>query len=120
MKKNSATKSQKRKRPLRSSFADRKLGRAPLSVSAKESRNGLYISADLAEIERQLHLDAKGLGLHPGAADAFIGRVLRTISTQITHRQITNNRQLHAAIYRELKKYHPDFAYIFQNRDKIV
>ena len=73
-----------------------------------------------AELERQLHLDAKGLGLHPGAADAFIGRVLRTISTQITHRQITNDRQLHAAIYRELKKYHPDFAYIFQNRDKIV
>ena len=93
------------------------------SRKATKSKSTLPVpnfTYDPAKLENLLKIDAKGLGLHPGAADDFVDRVVTTVSRQVSAGKILTKRELKSTIVRELKKYHRDFAYIFQNRDKIV
>ena len=71
-------------------------------------------------ITRNLKIDAKGLGIPAGAADIFIKKTLDAVEKSLRPRKIITEKDLKTAIAKELKKYHKDFAYIYQNRDKII
>ena len=71
-------------------------------------------------IAKELKIDAKGLGIAPGAADSFIKKTLDAVEKNFKHKKIVTERDIRSAIAKELKKYNKDFAYIYQNRDKII
>lgn len=71
-------------------------------------------------LRRELRIDARGIGIPAGAADAFIDCVIRDVEKHFKSRQIITENDLKRAVVKELKKYNADFAYVYQNRDKII
>ena len=53
-------------------------------------------------------------------AEVFIERTLKDARKSLGHKQIITEQDLNRAIVKELKKYNRDFAYVFENRDKII
>ena len=86
--------------------------KTPKSTSASSSRR--------AELEKSLKIDAKALGIPSGSAAIFIKKTLDAVEKSLNPKEIITEHDLNSAISKELKKYHKDFAYIYQNRDKIV
>lgn len=72
------------------------------------------------KLKRELRIDAKALGIPSGAADLFIDRALAAADQALSRKTIITDHDLKSAIAKELRKYHKDFAYVYQNRDKIV
>ena len=73
-----------------------------------------------AEIRRTLKIDAKAIGIPSGAAEVFIERTLKAAKQTLKHKKIITENDLERAIAKELKKYNADFAYVYENRDKII
>lgn len=73
-----------------------------------------------ASLAKNLKIDAHGLGIPSGAAEVFIKRTLDAVEKSFRHQKLITEKDLKAAIVKELKKYNADFAYIYQNRDKII
>lgn len=73
-----------------------------------------------SEIIHDLKTDAKALGIPSGAAEVFIEKSLTAAKKSIKTKKIITMDDLERAIYKELKKYNTDLAYVFQNRDKII
>ncbi len=71
-------------------------------------------------LRRELKIDARGIGIPTGAADLFIERVIKDVEKHFRNRQIITEADLKRAVVKELKKYNDDFAYVYQNRDKII
>ena len=75
---------------------------------------------DEAAIKRELKIHAKALNIPAGAAEIFIDKALKDTKKSLKSKQIITDHDLDRAITRELKKYHRDFAYVYENRDKII
>lgn len=75
---------------------------------------------DYDKIKRELKIDARALGIPTGSAEIFIDRTLVTVTKTLRKKTIITENDLTRAIVKELKKYHPDLAYVYQNRDKII
>ena len=75
---------------------------------------------DERKLRRDLKIDAKGVGIPTGAAEAFIDQVIRDVEKKFKNKQIITESDLKRAVVKELKKYNADFAYVYQNRDKII
>ncbi|MDO4747034.1 MAG: hypothetical protein Q4A70_01670 [Candidatus Saccharibacteria bacterium] len=73
-----------------------------------------------AEIRRILKIDAKAIGIPSGAAEVFIERTLKAVKQTLKNKKIITDNDLERAIAKELKKYNADFAYVYENRDKII
>ncbi|MBR3122278.1 hypothetical protein IKF28_02420 [Candidatus Saccharibacteria bacterium] len=71
-------------------------------------------------IIKELKIDAKGLGIPTGAADAFIKKAISDALKNLQKKSIVTELDVKKAIVKELKKYHADLAYVFENRDKII
>lgn len=71
-------------------------------------------------IKRELKIHAKGLGIPSGAAEAFIDRALADATKRLSTKKLITEDDLTRALVRELKKYHADLAYVYENRDKII
>ena len=71
-------------------------------------------------LTRDLHRTAKGLGIPEGSADAFIARVIPAVEKSLSHKSIITESDLTRALVRELRKYNPDFAYVYEIRDIII
>lgn len=67
-----------------------------------------------------LKQDTKALGITSGAANIFIDEALKSAHATIHKRKIITEADLTRIIAKELKKYHQDLAYVYQNRDKII
>ena len=65
-------------------------------------------------------IDARSVGIPSGAAEDFVDRSLAAAIDSLSNKSIITNQDLKRAIAKELKKYHPDLAYVYQNRDKII
>ena len=74
---------------------------------------------NLSQIKHELKIDARALGIPTGSADIFIDRAITAATKQLKNRSIITDTDLRNAIAKELHKYHPNFAYVYQNRDKI-
>lgn len=75
---------------------------------------------DPQRLADDLHVDAVGLGIPSGAADAFIKRTVRAVSKSLGKKQLITSLDLERAVTKELQKYNADLAYVYENRDKIV
>ena len=63
---------------------------------------------------------ARAIGLPEGSAEIFIEKTLSDVAKKLKSKDIITEADLTRAIVKELKKYNPDFAYVYQNRDKII
>ena len=75
---------------------------------------------DFTKIKRELKIDARALGIPTGSATIFIDRTLDSAIKTLKRKSIITENDLKRAIAKELKKYHADLAYVYQNRDKII
>lgn len=73
----------------------------------------------LEQLRKDLKIHAKAVGIPVGAAESFIDETLKTVQKSLKKKTITQ-LDLDRLIVKELKKYNSDFAYVYQNRDKII
>ena len=73
-----------------------------------------------AEIKKDLKIDAHALGIPVGAAEVFINRTLKDAKKTLKDKSIITEKDLERAVVKELKNYHADLAYVYQNRDTII
>ena len=71
-------------------------------------------------LKKSLKRHARAIGLPEGSAEVFIEKSLTDASKNLKNKTIITEADLTRAIAKELKKYNPDFAYVYQNRDKII
>ena len=74
----------------------------------------------LKSTESDLKIHAKALGIPSGAAEAFIKKSITGAKTSLKNRKIITKSDFTRAVTKELKKYHPDLAYVYENYDKII
>ena len=72
------------------------------------------------KIRGELEIDAKALDIPSGSAEVFIDRTLKVTFKKLQNRSIVTEKDLNDIIFKELSKYHKDFAYVYKNRDKII
>lgn len=77
-------------------------------------------SFDIKTITKSLKSDARALGIPAGAAESFIAYTLRNVQKSLRHKKLITDQDLKRAIVKELKKFNADFAYVYENRDKII
>lgn len=77
-------------------------------------------NATLKSITNDLKSTAKALGIPEGAAEIFISRTLAAVQKSLKSKSLITDADLTRAIARELKKYHADFAYVYEIRDIII
>ena len=75
---------------------------------------------DENEITKDLKIDARAVGIPEGAAEVFVERTMKDAKKTLKNRSIITENDLKRAILKELKKYHADLAYVYENRDKII
>ena len=75
---------------------------------------------DENEIKKDLKIDAHAVGIPEGAAEVFIERTMKDAKKALKNRSIITEKDLNRVILKELKKYHADLAYVYENRDKII
>lgn len=75
---------------------------------------------DEKELLKDLKVDTHALGIPEGAAEVFIDRAIKDAKNSFKNRSIITDKDLKHAILKELKKYNADFAYVYENHDKII
>lgn len=70
--------------------------------------------------ESNLKIHAKALDIAPAAANIFIKKSLKAAEKSLKKRKIITRSDLTRAVAKELNKYNPDLAYVFENYDKII
>ena len=64
--------------------------------------------------------EARVLGLHSGAAEMMTDKVVEAIEKWAKKRTALTQGDLDRATAKEIKKYHADLAYVYENRGKII
>ena len=72
------------------------------------------------KIAKELKIDAKAIGIPSGAAEVFINKALATTEKELSLKTIITEEDLKRILAKELKKYHKDLAYVYENRDTII
>ena len=75
---------------------------------------------DESNIKRELKIHAKALRIPPGSAEIFIDKAMKDALRTLKSKKLITNQDLDRALVKELKKYHPDLAYVYENYDKII
>lgn len=75
---------------------------------------------DPKQLKKTLKIDAIGVGIPSGAADAFIKATLTSVEKSLASKKIITENDLERVVTKELKKYNADLAYVYKNRGKIV
>ena len=70
--------------------------------------------------ESDLKIHARALGIPSGAAEIFIKKSLTAAEKSLKGKKIITEADFTRAVTKELKKYHADLAYVFENYDKII
>ena len=75
---------------------------------------------DEKSLIKELKIDARALGIPSGAAEMFINKTIDQTKKALKTKNIITKKDLERIITKELKKYHKDLAYVYENRDKII
>lgn len=75
---------------------------------------------DEAAIKKTLKIYAKSLGIPSGAANAFIEQTLKNTKKSLQKKTIITEQDLSRVLVKELKKFNPNLAYVYEIRDKII
>ena len=70
--------------------------------------------------EKILKTHAKAMSIPSGSADIFIKKSITAAEKSLKNRKIITEDDKIRAISKELKKYHKDLAYVYENYDKII
>lgn len=71
-------------------------------------------------LEKTLKVHARGLGIPDGAAEAFISETIKSVKKTFKDRPLITDQDLKRAVAKELKKFHNDFAYVYEKCDTII
>jgi len=74
----------------------------------------------LEEIKTDLLREARALRIHSGFADQIIEKVLLAVEKYQSSHPVVTKKDIDKIVHSELKKFDKDFAFIYQNRDKII
>ncbi|MBR3230665.1 hypothetical protein IKF73_01370 [Candidatus Saccharibacteria bacterium] len=69
---------------------------------------------------KELKIDARALNIPIGAAEIFIDKTINSVQKSLKTKTIITEDDLKRLVVKELKKYHADLAYVYENRDKII
>ncbi len=75
---------------------------------------------DEKSLRQELKIDARALNIPVGAAESFIDEILKSVQKSLQNKSIITDKDLKRLVYKELKKYHSDLAYVYKNRDTII
>ena len=75
---------------------------------------------DEKSLRKELKIHARALGIPIGAAESFIDETLKSLQKSLAQKSLITENDLKRLVYKELKKYHADLAYVYKNRDKII
>ena len=64
--------------------------------------------------------EARALGIPEGFAVTIAESVATSIEAYLVDHPLLTPLDVHSLVTSELQKYHPDLAYIYHNRDKII
>ena len=70
-------------------------------------------------LTKEIMQEAKVLQMHMGAAEIMAGRVSASLTKWADGREMTQH-ELDQQVARELKKYNPDLAYLYQHRGRMI
>lgn len=71
-------------------------------------------------LRKTLQLHARALHIPEGSAEAFIDEVLKSVRKSLKGKSLITDHDLKRLVTQELKKYHTDFAYVYENCDIII
>ena len=71
-------------------------------------------------LRQELKIDARALGIPAGAAEYFMDDTCKSVQKTLSDKSLITENDLKRSVYKELKKYHADLAYVYKNRDKII
>lgn len=71
-------------------------------------------------LQKELKLQAKALSIPDGSAEIFIKETIKAVKKSLKGKSIITAADLDRAVIKALKKYHKDFAYVYENRDTII
>lgn len=72
------------------------------------------------ELRSDLLAEARALRIHIGFAEIIVERVIKVVKSYLSTHPIVTSQDVEDLVYKELKKYNKDLAYIYHNRDKII
>ena len=72
------------------------------------------------DLQRDLLAEARALRVHSGFAEIIAIKTISAVEAYLTSHPVVTKKDIDDLIYKELKKYHKDLAYIYHNRDKII
>ena len=72
------------------------------------------------ELRKELKIHARALRIPVGAAESFIDVTIKVVKNNLKKKTVITRADLDRLVVKELKKYNADFAYVYQNRDKII
>ncbi|MBR2586874.1 hypothetical protein IKE71_00655 [Candidatus Saccharibacteria bacterium] len=72
------------------------------------------------ELVSTLRSESRSLGLPEGSIEPIIERVLKAVLTWLENREIITRSDLERVVSSELKKYSPDLALVYENREKVI
>lgn len=67
-----------------------------------------------------LIIHAKALGIPSGSAQIFIDKAVLASTKKLEKQTITTDADIVRTLAKELKKYNPDLAYVYENYAKII
>lgn len=75
---------------------------------------------NLNKIKKELKTNAQALDIPSGSADIFIEKIIKSLPKTLGSSKIITDQDLNRALIKEIKKYHADLAYVYENHDKII
>ena len=77
-------------------------------------------SFDKKTFMKDLKIDAHAVGIPDGSAKIFVEKITETVEKNLQKKEVITEADLKRLTLKEIKKYNHDFAYVYENRDKIV
>ena len=71
-------------------------------------------------LRRELKIHAHALDIPEGAAESFIDATLKSVQKSLSKKSVITKADLSRFVTKELKKYHADLAYVYNNCDTII
>lgn len=71
-------------------------------------------------LEKDLKLNAKALGIPIGSIEIFIAETMKSLEKSLKDKPVITEADLNRLLAKTLKKYNTDLAYVYQIRGKII
>ena len=71
-------------------------------------------------LEKDLKLNAKALGIPIGSIEIFITETMKSLEKSLKDKPVITEADLNRLLAKTLKKYNTDLAYVYQIRGKII